>query len=98
MFLNKTLSRSAFNAKIELEAAVAQRRVDEGKKELDGKRSMIRHISHEIRYGLAPYNEPQTTAVSHFLIWPSRPDRSLTNSCFIHQFPHLSNSCSLLDY
>ncbi len=51
MFLNKTLSRRAFDAKIALEAAVTQRRVDEGKKELDGKRSMIRHVSHEIRYG-----------------------------------------------
>ena len=49
MFLNKTLARSTFDAKIALEAAVAQRSVDEGRRELEAKRSMVRHVSHEIR-------------------------------------------------
>ena len=33
------------------EAAVAQTLVDDGRRELDAKRSMVRHVSHEIRYG-----------------------------------------------
>ena len=52
MFLNKTLAHRSFQAKIALEAAIAQRLVDEGRRELDAKRSMVRHVSHEIRYGL----------------------------------------------
>ena len=51
MFLNTTLARSVFDAKIELEAAIAQRQVEAGRRELDAKRSMVRHVSHEIRYG-----------------------------------------------
>ena len=50
MFLNNKILRHACEAKIELEAAVAQRLVDEGRRELDAKRSMVRHVSHEIRY------------------------------------------------
>ena len=50
MFLNKIIARNTFEAKIELEAAIAQRLVSEGRRELDAKRSMVRHVSHEIRY------------------------------------------------
>ena len=52
MFLNNKILRHACEAKIQLETAVAQRLVDEGRRELDAKRSMVRHVSHEIRYGL----------------------------------------------
>ncbi len=52
MFLNNKILRHACEAKIQLEAAVAQRLVVEGRRELDAKRSMVRHVSHEIRYGL----------------------------------------------
>jgi hypothetical protein len=44
MFLNKTIARSTFDAKIALEAAAAQRLVDEGRRELEAKRSMVRHV------------------------------------------------------
>jgi hypothetical protein len=56
-FLDKQLMRCAYMEKSRLEAvaaqretAVAQRLVDEGRREQDAKRSMVRHVSHEIRY------------------------------------------------
>ena len=51
MFLNKQILRHTYETNAKLETAVVQEMVDEGRRELDAKRSMVRHVSHEIRYG-----------------------------------------------
>ena len=68
MFLNNTILRHACAAKIELEGAVAQRLVDDGRRELDAKRSMVRHVSHEIRYGTVGVCDVRNGAVAVVLV------------------------------
>ena len=50
IFLNSKILHHTYHAKVTLETAVIQELVDEGRRELDAKRSMVRHVSHEIRY------------------------------------------------